>query len=116
MSTLSSLILTTYPGMLGSTSSAPATEWEESKATTSSGENPTEPKRDRIVGTLSNGFGTRLGGEAAFGGGRPIANLTLGAPGQLTRLRTPANWMLLNCIKFGQPADGHDILTNHPGS
>ena len=30
-------------------------------------------------------------GAGAIGGGRPIENLTLGAPGHTVRLRAPAN-------------------------
>ena len=83
-----------YPGMVGSTVSAPAIECDERRATTSSGENPTEAKRDNILSTLSNGSGTRSGGDAALGCGRPRRNWTRGAPGQLARLSAPANWIL----------------------
>ena len=68
---------------------------------TSSGEKPTDPNRDKMESTLSNGSGTRFGGEAAFGCGRPRANLTRGAPGQLARLRAPASWMLQNIERSG---------------
>lgn len=85
----------TYPFMFGTMSSAPAMLWEPpTTATTSSAEKPTSPKRWRIDCTLSNGSGTRPGGDAATGGARPKKKGTRGAPGHWTRLTAPASWML----------------------
>ena len=84
-----------YPAKFGTTSSAPATLWDPpTTATTSAGEKPTDPKRSRMEVMLSVGWGTRFGGDAATGAGRPIKNGIRGAPGHWTRLTAPASWML----------------------
>lgn len=82
------------PGIVGSTTSAAAMVWDESRATASAGEKPASPKRSRILVTLSVGSGTVRSGAGASGGGRPKKKLSRGAPGQLAVPIAAARWTL----------------------
>ena len=65
--------------------------WEERRAISSAGEKSTFAKAVKSSSVVLTGWGTIKSGAGPFGCGRPITNLTLGAPGQTVRLRAPAN-------------------------
>ena len=89
-----------YPLSGGEKSSTPATVWEERRAISSSGEKSTAAKAAKSSSVVLTGWGMIKSGAGPFGGGRPIANRTLGAPGQSVRLRAPANWILNIQVQF----------------